>query len=446
MLYASLVAALDALGRLPSTASENLSSMPAFLDLHELCKQRYDVSARFALGTALRNLGLPCTRSPASEWDAFDPEDAAAAIHRAFMQRSKRRRHICPLDLADTLPPLDFGQASVRTFDVPGLVALFDGARLARLYPGKPLDAARFADFHWLVVEEEIAVDPRPDARSAPMIFTDLRRDFGAVEPHRARFPAAVEKALFFLLLAPWEEWSTLPEVDWRGFRIPWIHTIEDDLFAHPVPPPGADGLSLEPWFGRDSFGKEFEDERPTILPLGGEAEAGLVRFTESAWLELEEARATDLFETPVEHFLLRAFFAEGMDEIMAHMTTIEAALGLEMDHLRGMRPRTDPYRDRSATDRISARIAALLNERDAVEAYKDLFRLRSTFVHGRAGLQPISTTERIRARSLARRVVRALVDLARMSRVEREEALEALLDQGMVMLSLIDTNGSASR
>src|SRR3546814_6897000 len=116
-----------------------------------------------------------------------------------------------------------------------------------------------------------------------------------------------------------------MQEVDWRGFRLPWIYTVDDDLFIRPAPPPSADSLSLEPWIVEDNWGEEIELERPTALPLDDEAQAELARFNNGAWEQLQAARATSLFETPVEHFLVRAFLADGMDEVMAHMTAIEA-------------------------------------------------------------------------------------------------------------------------
>ena len=137
----------------------------------------------------------------------------------------------------------------------------------------------------------------------------------------------------------------------------------------------------------------------------------------------------------PVEHFLVRAFLADGIDEVMAHMTAIEAALGLEMDHKRKARPKPDPHPKRSPTDRVAARIGAALTDAKAVQQYKDLFELRSAFVHGRAGLQKISTPQRVLARNLARRVAAALVSLAAHPVRSREDVLAGLLDQGIAYL-----------
>lgn len=429
----SMIEAVEALWRIPLPGPDNLLAAPSFVALSELCQAEYGGGKPvFALSTALRSLGLPC-HLPANCADlSVAPVNAANAIDEAYKRKTTLRRHLCPLDLADELPMLSFGSARVAEFSADELAGLFDAPRLARNFHNRPFEAKRLAQFHWLVVEEEIVLDPRPEARASPFMYMTFDRDFGEIDPHLGRFPPAVEAALFFLLLAPWEQWSTMQEVDWRGFRTPWIHTIDDDLFIRPSPPPSADSLSLEPWIVQDDWGDDIELERPTALRLNEEAASGLALFTDSAWRELETARATGLFETPVAHFLVRAFLADGMDEVMAHMTAIEAAVGLEMDHKKWLRPKPDPHKKvSSATDRVAARIAAVLNDRASVQAYKDLFELRSTFVHGRAGLQKVSTAQRVMARSLARGVAHGLVEEALKGTRTRTDVLSELLDRG---------------
>jgi hypothetical protein len=432
-----LLDALAALWRIPRPGPDNILSSPAFLLLSEVCDQRYGGGkATFALSSALRSLGLPCGLPPNQLRLALDLSTAAAALCAAYSRKTTVRRHICPLDLADDLPPMTFGGARVAQFTAEELEKLFDAPRLARNFPALPFESKRLAQFHWLVVEEEIEVDPRPDARATPFMFVNMRRDFGEIAPHLGRFPPAVEGALFFLLLARWEEWSTMQEVDWRGFRVPWIYTLDEDLFVRPARPPSPDSLTLEPWIFEDHWGEEIELERPSALPLIDSAKTELLQlFTDAAWTELQAARATPLFETPVVHFLVRAFLADGIDEVMAHMTAIEAALGLEIDHKRQLRPKPDPHPKPSATERVAARIGAALTDAKAVQNYKDLFELRSAFVHGRAGLQKISTPQRVLARNLARRVARALVALAAHPTRSRAHVLTDLLNQGVSYL-----------
>lgn len=431
-----LLDAVATLWRIPAPGPDNLLSAPAFAALSEHCARRYGRGkATFALNNALRSLGLPCTLTADTSTLALDIPAAARALDAAYMRHSTVRRHICPLDLADNLPPVAFGGARVAEFTSDELETLFDAPRLARNFPVLPLESKRLAQFRWLVVEEEAEIDPRPEVRAAPFMWGNMARDFGEIEPHLGRFPPCVEGALFFLLLAPWEEWSTMPEVDWRGFRVPWIYTLDEDIFVRPARPPNPDTLTIEPWIVQDRWGDTIELERPSTLPLDDRAETELQNLTHSTWNELQVARATPLFETPVVHFVVRAFLADGIDEVMAHMTAIEAALGLELDHKRRLRSKPDPHPVPSATERVAARIGAALADANAVRDYRELFELRSAFVHGRSGLQKISTRQRVQARNLARRVACALVALAGKSPRPRADVLADLLDQGVPYL-----------
>jgi hypothetical protein len=431
-----LQSALAALWRIRRPGPDNLLSAPAFETLSELCNVRYGGGkAVFGLNNALRSLGLPCGLPTKHADLALDLPTAADALERAFTRKSTVRRHLCPLDLADDIPPLTFGGSRVAQFGAAELKTLFNAPRLLRNFPGLPLETKRLAQFHWLVVEEEIMLDPRPEARAMPFMFMGMSRDFGEIEPLLGRFPPVVEAALFFLLLAPWEDWSTMQEVDWRGFRVPWIYTVDEDLFVRPARPPSAETLTLEPRIVKDSWGHEIELERPSTLPLDDSAAPGLKLFTEAAWTELQAARATSLFETPIAHFLVRAFLADGMDEVMAHMTAIEAAVGLESDHRRMLRPKPDPHPKLSATERVAARIGAALADAGAAQDYKELFELRSAFVHGRAGIEKISTPQRVLARSLARRVAHALAARVALPERPRTEVMADLLNQGVAYL-----------
>lgn len=437
----ALVAAIEGLWRLRRPGPDNLLSAPEFAALSGICQTDYGGRKPvFALSNALRSLGLPCQLPADRAGLALDPAVAATMLDQAFRRTTVRRRHLCPLDLADELPSLHFGRAQLREYGAETLEAMFDGPRLARHFPGRSLEAARLAQFQWLMVEEEIVLEPDPEIRAAPFMYMLAKDDHGEIDPHLGRFPPAVETALFFLLLAPWEDWSRIVDIDWRGFRLPWIYTLDDDVFVAPAPPPSPDSLTLEPWIVPDGWGGEIEHERPTVLPLSDTATPGLARFTDAAWTEFEAALATDFFETPIAHFLVRAFLSEGIDEFMSHMTAIEAALGLEMDHNHKLRPKPDPYRKGPApSGRVAARVAALLNDATAGEAYKELFALRSQFVHGRGGLGKISVVQRVTARRLARAIARGLIEMAGRTSQPRPEALSQLLDAGVPLLQTLE-------
>jgi hypothetical protein len=113
----SMIAAVEALWRIPRPGPDNLLAAPSFVALSELCQAEYGGGKPvFALSTALRSLGLPC-HLPANSADlSLDPVSAANAIDEAYKRKTTLRRHLCPLDLADELPVLSFGSARVAEF------------------------------------------------------------------------------------------------------------------------------------------------------------------------------------------------------------------------------------------------------------------------------------------------------------------------------------------
>lgn len=433
-----LIDALDTLWKIPPPGPGNLLSSPDFCRLQKVCTENYcndttiassNLFSSFGLNNALRSLGLPCGQPLHSE-QPIDLQMAAEMLVKTYTRRTTIRRHICPLDLADDLPQLSFGNTRIGRFTADELDQLFDAPRLSRHFPDSPLEARELAQFQWMIVEEEVELGSRPELRATPFFEIDPYRDLGEIKPHLGRFPNVVEEALFFLLIVAWEDWATLPEVDWRGFQIPWIYTLDEDLFVSPMRPPCPDSLTLEPCIYKDETGEDIELERPVRLPLLMNTTALQEWATNPNWEEVRTARTTDLFATPVAHFLVRAYLSDGIDEFIAHLTVIEAAFGMESDHNKKLRPKPDPLNGLAPSRRPAKRLALAIGDPDAEQNYADLFKLRSEFIHGRAEMQSISTNQRILARSLARRAVNALFSLAlNFSHVTREECLHQLVE-----------------
>ena len=172
------------------------------------------------------------------------------------------------LDIAQHLPELSFGPNRIAKLAAEELEGLIDTARLKRFNPNWVFDTARFSEFTWLIIEEKYPLDKGPVERANPLLFMRLDADFGRIEPHQQRFSTAVENALFFTSLAPWEDWVSYPDVDWRGFRVPWVYEFNDDLFVRPLPPPSPESLSWEPDVVHDQDGEVlYEGEKPLSYP-----------------------------------------------------------------------------------------------------------------------------------------------------------------------------------
>jgi hypothetical protein len=228
------------------------------------------------------------------------------------------------------------------------------------------------------------------------------------------------------------ESCSTMPEVDWRGFRVPWVYTVDSDIFVRPSSPPSADTLNWEDRVYDDGYGGTVEVERPLEFRLSDEAKTEVVVWDPDRWAVVEQAKRTVLFETPIALFLVRAFLAEGVNEFLAHITLIEAALGLQADHRKSIRIAPNRHKGMPATKRMRGRLAGLLGDRRYADQYETLFNVRSAFLHDRT-MAAISTNERVLARSLASKVVEALILATQAGPISsREEFLDTLLDKGV--------------
>lgn len=431
-----LLRKLERLARDSASDINHLQKTPEFLRFVELCQSKYPQigsgsSVRFSLASALQRLGLAClVGGKGSELAAGAPE-IADGLDKAIKSSAFDRLHLCPLDLATDLPSLSFGSNRIHRFSASELEDLFDILHLRRSNRKWSVDVERLSQFSWLVVSERVQHDDvGPDGRTLPGLFINLDQDFGRIEPHKSGLPQAVEAALFAMLMIPWEEIAEYQDMEWRGFRVPWVYTVDADVFSRRVPPPSADSLSWEPAFHYDSYGDEHEYERPVVYPLNDASDEALSWLDDKAWDRIRSARQSELFNRPVAHFFVRGFQSEGVDEFLAHISTIEAAVGSTVDHDRNARRRIKGGNP-GATRRVALRVAGLLNDAAAGAAFARVFGLRSDFLHGKP-MADISGNDRRSARGIARRVVCALVTAASNNpTIIRDRFLGGLLEKG---------------
>lgn len=399
-----------------------------------------------ALENAVRALGAPWMSVGNVRTLPPSPDDAAQRLAAALVATRGRRVHLCPLDSADELPRWRFGNNRITKMTASELDAVVSPARLLRHHDRWVFDCRAFARVQWLVVEEDVPLHLDPAIRAVPILGTIIGDVDGRIAPHAARLPNAVEDALFALLLQPWEDVVEHSKFDWRPFRTPWVYTVDEDILASPAAPP--DPASLQ-WTIGTLNGADNEviyDERPDVWPLDTPAVKKWPLLDDGIWQRLQAARCSKILTRPVAHFLVRAFLTEGIDEFLAHITTIEAALALPHDHYRepGAKKKLDfqqaspgqsvPWRpklqdgsDPGATDRLVLRITALLGSDPRDHEFRDLYGARSDFLHG-ASMPDIPATQRLGARRLARRVTAELVrHAAEAVHVERVEFLSSL-------------------
>lgn len=403
----------------------------AFPDLLAACgkinPRMNDGFAVLALENALRSLGAPWMRVGNVQPLAPSPTEAAHRLATSLVATQGRRRHLCPLDGADRLPAWSFGSNRVVRFSPAELDSIVGPARLLRHHQRWSFDTHAFAQVQWLVVDEDVALAPAPSVRAVPLLGSVIGEIDGRINPHAARLPTAVEEALFALLLRPWEDVVEYSEFDWRPFRVPWIYSVDDDIFASPAAPPDPTTLRWTEVALNGPDGDVVDVERPDVWPLDTKALVDWPPLDDAEWDRIRAALKSSLLARPVSHFLTRAFYAEGIDEFLAHITAIEAALALPRDHDARSRPKLTNSTSQGATHRLALRIGNLLQSEAAGDEFRALYRARSNFLHG-ATMQDIPAAQRLGARDLARRVSAALsLHAADNAHLNREPFLASL-------------------
>jgi hypothetical protein len=208
---------------------------------------------------------------------------------------------------------------------------------------------------------------------------------------------------------------------------VPWVYSVDDDIFASPAAPPDPTSLRWTEVALNGLNGEHIYEERPDAWPLDTRALEKWPSLDDAEWDRIRAVLKSPLLARPLSHFLTRAFFAEGIDEFLAHITAIEAALGLPRDHDRRSRPKLANGTDAGSTHRLAIRIGNLLQSEAAGDEFRALYRARSDFLHG-AAMQDIPAAQRRGARQLAQRVSAALsLHAADEAHVDREPFLASL-------------------
>jgi hypothetical protein len=189
-----------------------------------------------------------------------------------------------------------------------------------------------------------------------------------------------------------------------EAFIVPWAYTLNNDPFESPRSAPDFTSLSWEPFLTPDGSIVECDHPESTIFN-----KTSFKNFEEKSietWDLRERVCSPHLaslsaFNPLIDHFLLRAHWQEGIDELISYMTTIDAAIGKQQ---KGM------------TKAIGKRLKRLLNDEGASQEFERLYDLRSAYIHGRGEDRSIPTSDLIAARRLARRTAEAVLSYAGMN------------------------------
>lgn len=432
-----LVSALTPFWQLPLHISFDLNTAKkekVFSDLKAYCITNYEamdagIFADIPLTKALCLLDVPCIGQNHNQ--SSNVTNVATKIHEALCRTTTTKIYLCPLDCADHIEQITFGNAEIRELPASELEIILEEKQFKRLPYYKQCDLNALSKFKWLVVREEVELHPKISHRTYDFLSTSLERDYGAIKPYYQRYPDAFNLSLFGLLLAPWEEWVTHIEIEWKAFHVKWVHTVENDLFSNQKNIPDADTLTWNYSYYNDNDGNEHEIYHPAELPNNCPLGALALVVNNQLMADIGTAINNGLINEAARHHFIKAFLSDGIDEFLAHIVVIDACLG-EPHGLEEKLNLTKDEKKLKPTGRLKYRLVGLLDDSSVKASIDTLYRIRSEYVHGR-DMAEISGSDKNLARVLARKTLFEIVKMVQRSpKIEKLELLTSLLRKGM--------------
>jgi len=299
---------------------------------------------------------------------------------------------------------MDFGSFEVRRFKASELREILQTSVNKVFFPWAATEADQLASYWFIYLKEQT------QAPQIGKISINLN-EVGRLRLDYTAYPKAVEFALYPLVLFEWERdwWKVISgegqkreekdlESGWNRFHVPFLIRLDDNLLVSPGRAPDVSRLETVPDF--DPQTNEEIGEVPLVLVDLNEGQTDLLKtFVKNATHLLANLRAGEndwqFFDIALGYFI-KAFCAEGFEQLLWHITTLEALLG---------------EKGEGVTEKLARRSASILGktnqEQKALrQQFRELYDFRSTLVHGGNFKKQVYVGHLREARSLARRTL----------------------------------------
>lgn len=294
----------------------------------------------------------------------------------------------------------DFGSYRITRHSTSELDQLLSNRSREAFYPWAAVDTALLSDY-WLIsssVEEQVR-----GIGHIPVDLSNLHR----VELRYTRLPAPIERALDTFCLFEWQADMFASVVGrggkagekgfmgWEGPKIPFVLRLTDNLLEPPSPSPDTSVLCQEAFFDHEG---EYLGDRPCVYThFSGDEAAAFGEYILSAQALMDFARPREdcwPFLRVALGNLKKAFFTQGLEQLLWHITALEALLG---------------EKGEGVTERLARRIALILagtdrQRKEIRKEFKALYAFRSNLVHGNTFENETYRSHLYTARELARR------------------------------------------
>lgn len=334
---------------------------------------------RYAVATFLRQSGAYL-----SLYAGEPPSvaESAGRFRRLLLQSHLNVTYLAPIELIQlSRGQLRLERFSIRRFNRAELAATTQNHIREAFYPWATLNLEFLEDYWFLVAEDTIPVRSNFDLSA---VF-DSR-----VKPSYTNYPQAIEKGLYPLVLYDWVD-KFHPSK--RGVRpikreahdeplypnFPFVVALSDYMLKAPEPTPDLSEMARDSYF--DADGEEGGNSPSVAFYFD---EAGTKKFEDDlreleARLHLIDQHQPEWrFVNTALGFLTKAFRTNGLEQLLWHVTAIEAVLGQKLET--------------GLTNTLKRRIAEVFGRSaDEKKRFKkqfdDLYAFRSDLVHGNAEL-----------------------------------------------------------
>ena len=253
---------------------------------------------------------------------------------------------------------LDFGSFKICRFNKTELDTLFSNKINEIFYPYATIDSNKLKDYWFICVTENSIYENE-------LVKLDEKVRF-----KHSTFPKEIELVLKKLALFDWHYfgqesyWWTVPEIS-------HMFTVSNNLLSSPCPNRFDYRQLLTEPFIDSRTGEELGEQPITIFHLDEEFEQ-FINKIEKTFKILYQNNELHFIDNALGHFI-KAFCSEGVEQLLWHITTIEALLNSKSSDL---------------TNSLARRLALIIERRpekrkELYDKFKNLYDFRSKLVHG---------------------------------------------------------------
>jgi len=223
----------------------------------------------------------------------------------------------------------------------------------------------------------------------------------------------------------------------WLGFQIPFLLRHSDSLLDRPSFAPNLSILDREPYF--NSWTGEEEGDKPahyiSFNPDESEQFTKKIQSIDHLLSSVQPAMEAWQFVGRAFGFLVKGFFSSGLEQLLWHMTTIEALFGEDQ-----------PGIVKRLRRRIGVVLASTESERKELgKQFDELYDFRSRLVHGDNFEKQVWDGHLREARDMARRSLSWFLNLAQVTINAHPVDLSDALPKRQEIMALLDLDRNAT-